>query len=67
MKHKELIGLPIEKVKECLKGEKYEIIDFSHPDRFHAETAASLRVVKIECGTVLKIYVAGFADKIEER
>ncbi len=66
MKYKELIGLPIEQATELLCGEKYEIINFSQPDKYHTVIQASLRVVKIDCEEVLKIYVAGFADKIEK-
>ena len=64
MKYKELIGLPQDQAIELLGDEKYEIINFSRPDKFHTDIQASFRVVKIEREEVLKIYVAGFADKI---
>ncbi len=66
MNYEKLIGLPVDKALEILSGEDVSVIDFSQPDKFHAETKASKRVVKVvEKDGKPVIYSAGFCDEIK--
>ena len=65
--YEEFIGLPLGKAVEAAGDAEYEIVDFSEPNKFHKDTKASLRVVKVEHrADILRFYVAGFADEIKE-
>ena len=42
----QFIGMPPEKATEILKGRDVKIKDISSPDKYHANTASSLRIVR---------------------
>ena len=64
MEYEKLIGQTEEKAFEELSGMDVRVVDFSRPDKFHAETKASKRVVRIiEKDGKTVMYVAGFCDE----
>lgn len=60
-----LIGLPVDKAVELLKGQNVIITDFSQPDKYHTDITASKRVVKVvQTNDSVQLFVAGFKDSI---
>ena len=63
----QLIGMPLEQALALFQPGEAEVVDFSRPDKFHADIPAGKRVVKaaMQNGKMI-LFAAGFADRLQE-
>ena len=61
----QFIGMPPEMAAEILKDRDVKLKDISSPDKYHANTASSLRIVRAaDVNGIIELYVAGFKDDV---